>query len=140
MSVSTFNGINIAMRGLIAQQRALDTTTHNIANANTEGYTRQRVQLQSTGTAGYGVWSKNAAGIGPALWHWFQNADVHRQGADEFGFRHAGASAGGNELGHREQVRSDFDVTWRGDSSPAVIHGGRRGSAREWLFDCGCGW
>ena len=47
MSVSTFNGINIAMRGLIAQQRALDTTTHNIANANTEGYTRQEAVLEA---------------------------------------------------------------------------------------------
>ena len=48
MSVSTFNGINIAMRGLIAQQRALDTTTHNIANANTVGYTRQEATLGAT--------------------------------------------------------------------------------------------
>jgi flagellar hook-associated protein 1 FlgK len=47
MGVSTFNGINVALRGLIAQQRALDTTTHNIANASTEGYTRQEAVLEA---------------------------------------------------------------------------------------------
>ena len=45
MSISTFNGLNVALRGLLAQQRALDVTTHNIANANTEGYTRQEAVL-----------------------------------------------------------------------------------------------
>ena len=33
------------LSGLLAFQRALDTTAHNIANANTEGYTRQRVEF-----------------------------------------------------------------------------------------------
>jgi flagellar hook-associated protein 1 FlgK len=39
--VSTFNGLNIALRGLTAQQRALDVTSHNIANVETPGYSRQ---------------------------------------------------------------------------------------------------
>ncbi len=38
---STFFGLNIGVKALQAQQRALDVTSHNIANANTEGYTRQ---------------------------------------------------------------------------------------------------
>jgi flagellar hook-associated protein 1 FlgK len=33
------------LSGLLAFQRALDTTAHNIANANTEGYSRQRVEF-----------------------------------------------------------------------------------------------
>ena len=40
-----FGGINIALSALYAQRQAMDTTGHNIANANTEGYTRQRVSL-----------------------------------------------------------------------------------------------
>ena len=44
--VSTFNGLNIALRGLIAQQRALDTTSHNIANASTDGYSRQEADAR----------------------------------------------------------------------------------------------
>lgn len=43
-----FGTFNIATRGLFAQQRAIDTTSHNIANANTEGYSRQRVTLQTS--------------------------------------------------------------------------------------------
>ncbi|EJL46898.1 MULTISPECIES: flagellar hook-associated protein FlgK [Brevibacillus] len=45
---STFHGIEVSKRGLFAQQSALNTTGHNIANANTEGYTRQRVNMQAT--------------------------------------------------------------------------------------------
>ena len=33
------------LSGLLAFQRALDVTSHNIANANTEGYSRQRVEF-----------------------------------------------------------------------------------------------
>lgn len=43
-----FDTFGIAKRGLFAQQKALDVTSHNIANANTEGYSRQRVTLQTT--------------------------------------------------------------------------------------------
>lgn len=45
---STFFGLNIGYKGLSAQQRALDVTSHNIANANTEGYTRQDVIMQAS--------------------------------------------------------------------------------------------
>lgn len=45
---STFLGIEIAKRSLAAHQQALDVTGHNIANANTEGYSRQRVKLEAT--------------------------------------------------------------------------------------------
>lgn len=45
--VSTFNGLEMAKRALSAQQAAMYTTSHNISNANTEGYTRQRVNFQA---------------------------------------------------------------------------------------------
>ncbi|MFN8109596.1 MAG: flagellar hook-associated protein FlgK [Thermoleophilia bacterium] len=45
---STFFGLNTALSGLVAQQRALDTTNHNLANVNTEGYSRQRVSTQAS--------------------------------------------------------------------------------------------
>lgn len=37
--------LGTAITGLQAFQRSLETTSHNIANANTEGYSRQRVEL-----------------------------------------------------------------------------------------------
>lgn len=42
---STFGGIEISKRSLFAQQTALLTTGHNVANANTAGYSRQVVNL-----------------------------------------------------------------------------------------------
>lgn len=45
---STFHGLEVSKRGLFAQQSALNTTGHNIANANTEGYSRQRVNMETT--------------------------------------------------------------------------------------------
>jgi flagellar hook-associated protein 1 FlgK len=47
-SVSSFFGLQTSLRGLLAQQRMLDTTGHNIANANTAGYTRQQAVLQAS--------------------------------------------------------------------------------------------
>ncbi|WP_077214813.1 flagellar hook-associated protein FlgK [Bacillus dakarensis] len=46
--VSTFHGLEVAKRGMYAQQTALSTVGHNVANANTPGYTRQRVDFQTT--------------------------------------------------------------------------------------------
>lgn len=48
MSISTFMGLETTLRGLLAQQRALDITAHNIANTNTQGYTRQQANLTPT--------------------------------------------------------------------------------------------
>jgi flagellar hook-associated protein 1 FlgK len=44
-SIPAYTGIETALRGLEAAQAGIDTTGHNIANANTPGYTRQVVDL-----------------------------------------------------------------------------------------------
>jgi flagellar hook-associated protein 1 FlgK len=48
VSISTFMGLQTSLRGLLAEQRALDVTSHNVANANTEGYSRQEAVLQTS--------------------------------------------------------------------------------------------
>jgi flagellar hook-associated protein 1 len=45
---STFHGLETARRGMFTQQTALQTTGHNISNANTPGFTRQRVNFEQT--------------------------------------------------------------------------------------------
>lgn len=45
---STFQGLETARRAMTSQQSALLTLGHNIANANTPGYSRQRVNLTAT--------------------------------------------------------------------------------------------
>jgi flagellar hook-associated protein 1 FlgK len=55
---STFSGLEIGRKGLQTQQKALDVTGHNIANANTEGYTRQRAVMQATQPFAYPSFSR----------------------------------------------------------------------------------
>ncbi len=43
-----FGTLNISKRGMFVQQKAIDVTSHNIANANTEGYSRQRAKIETT--------------------------------------------------------------------------------------------
>jgi flagellar hook-associated protein 1 FlgK len=45
---STFFGLEIGRRALMTSQLALDVTAHNIANANTDGYSRQKISLTAT--------------------------------------------------------------------------------------------
>lgn len=45
--MSTFIGLHTSLSGIRAGQRGLDTASHNVSNANTPGYTRQRVNLAS---------------------------------------------------------------------------------------------
>lgn len=61
---SQFFGLNIAYKGLLASNAALNTTSNNIANVQTEGYSRQQVLQQASdalrvfqtyGCAGAGV-------------------------------------------------------------------------------------
>lgn len=43
---STFSGIELGKRSIMANTDAITTAGHNISNANTEGYSRQRVQIK----------------------------------------------------------------------------------------------
>lgn len=53
---STFHGIETSKRSLFAQQAAMNTIGHNIANVDTEGYSRQRVNLtESRSIEAYGM-------------------------------------------------------------------------------------
>ncbi|MDO8184467.1 flagellar hook-associated protein FlgK [Conexibacter sp. JD483] len=64
MPISSFMGLQTSLRGLIAHQQALNTTGHNLANANTVGFSRQEAVLAAmpaltlpvnSGTTGYGA-------------------------------------------------------------------------------------
>src|SRR3954463_2721407 len=41
MAIPAFSGLNTALRGVQAQQAALNVVSHNIANVETPGYSRQ---------------------------------------------------------------------------------------------------
>lgn len=58
-----FDTFTIAKRGLNVQQSAINTTSHNIANANTEGYSRQRSVAETTKPFG-GMSRFDTSGVG----------------------------------------------------------------------------
>jgi flagellar hook-associated protein 1 FlgK len=71
MPISTFFGLETTLRGILAHQQAIDTTGHNVTNANTEGYSRQTATLGATDpfmiTAGVGngnVMAHIGSGVG----------------------------------------------------------------------------
>lgn len=65
---STFTGFYTASSALNASQRGLDVTGQNIANANTRGYSRQRVDLYSLSpTGGRQQYALSAPGCGTGV-------------------------------------------------------------------------
>ena len=65
--MSTFSGLNAATTALWAQRRSLDVTGQNIANVNTEGYSRQRADLQAIGGSPVPAFYSVSPGIGAGV-------------------------------------------------------------------------
>lgn len=65
--MSDFAGLRIALSALYAQRRGLELTGHNVANANTEGYSRQRIDMVNAGApavpAFWSKWMGDGAGV-----------------------------------------------------------------------------
>ena len=61
--MSMFYGLEIARKGLTASQKGLEVSGHNIANASTPGYSRQRLSLNAVEPpTGYMKYSNGAKG------------------------------------------------------------------------------
>ena len=57
--MSDFSGLRLALTALEAHKRGLEVAAQNVANANTEGYSRQRVDLVAIGAPAVpALWSK----------------------------------------------------------------------------------
>ncbi len=65
--MGTFDGIQIGSTGLGAQRRGVETAGQNIANVNTEGYTRQRVDITADSgpitPAFHSTWTASGLGV-----------------------------------------------------------------------------
>ncbi|MGZ4660268.1 MAG: flagellar basal body protein, partial [Arthrobacter sp.] len=90
--MSTFGALNTAYRGLTAAQQGLNVAGQNIANAATEGYTRQRVQQSSIAAPAQGLFGSGRPESGNGV-----SVDgIARLGSSilDAGVRSAGAQAG----------------------------------------------
>ncbi len=90
---STFFGLGIAKSGLFVSQRALNVVSHNVANANTPGYSRQRLDSRATspeflpavaGALGTGVDSEAVKQIRDAFLDFKVRTEMTTQGEWEF--------------------------------------------------------
>jgi flagellar hook-associated protein 1 FlgK len=112
MSIPTLQGLQTALSGLIANQQAIDITGHNIANANTEGYSRETAALQTnppiTIPAASPLTGKGAqlgTGVAVANYTRIRNSYLDSQYRTQNGAL-SGASAQAEEL---EQAQSAFN-------------------------------
>lgn len=90
--MSTFGALNTAYRGLTAAQQGMNVAGQNIANAATEGYTRQRVEQSSLAAPARGLFSGGALQPGQGV-----SVDAIARLGNSFldgGVRSAGAQAG----------------------------------------------
>jgi flagellar hook-associated protein FlgK len=86
--VSDFAGLRIALSSLYAQRRGMEITGHNVANANTAGYTRQRVDLQAIpGAIGgaFATWDGGGQGVRVAEFVRYRDAFLEIRAALEHG-------------------------------------------------------
>ena len=65
MPISSFYGLQTSLRGLLAQQRALDVAGHNVANASTAGFSRQEAVMAAS--PAYVVPASTGTGAGAHL-------------------------------------------------------------------------
>lgn len=87
----TFYGLEIAKTGLFANQKGLELTGHNVSNAATEGYTRQRLNLSSI----EGPYTQVIVSTG-----------------------HKATTGGGVKVNYVEQVRNQFlDIQYRNENA-----------------------
>lgn len=128
---STFSGLSTALSSLYTHRRALDVTGQNVANANTEGYSRQRVDMEALSgmpvPALHSVWDGAGAGVGTAGITRLRDAFLESRGRAEHAYSsYLGAQ---NEVYVRLEgvfaepsdtaLASQFDDFWAGWSDVA---------------------
>src|SRR3954454_10156339 len=124
MSVSTFLGIQTALRGLMAQQRALDTAGHNVANANTEGYSRQEAVM----TAAQAQTLPSGSAVAGGIMQLGTGVDVSaytrvRDGFLDLQYRAQNMSLGGFEAKSRVLEGAELALAEPGDNGLSTMIG-----------------
>ncbi len=79
-----FDALNIGMRGLHAAQSSIDVTGQNISNANTEGYSRKRVN-QSADSVNDDSFGERGIGVEVVEIQRIRNAFLDRQTWEQVG-------------------------------------------------------
>jgi len=104
--MSSMSALTTALSALYAQRRGLDVTGHNIANANTDGYTRQRVEFSAnagpTSPAVFSRWTGVGQGVDVAGISRLRDAFLELRSNTEHGVL--------GELGTRQQILARIEL------------------------------
>jgi flagellar hook-associated protein 1 FlgK len=118
MSIPAFTGLNTALSGVQAQQAALNTVAHNIANVETPGYSRQEAVFSSSPSLRLGA-GATADGQGAQLGTGVQ-VQQYRRLRDDFldlQFRTQNMAAGQSDVATKRLsvVQSSLATNTKGD-------------------------
>lgn len=118
MSIPAFTGLNTALSGVQAQQAALNTVAHNIANVETPGYSRQEAVFSSSPSLRLGA-GATADGQGAQLGTGVQ-VQQYRRLRDDFldlQFRTQNMAAGQSDVATKRLsvVQSSLATNSKGD-------------------------
>jgi flagellar hook-associated protein 1 FlgK len=104
----TFSALNSATTALWAQRRALDVAGQNIANVNTDGYSRQRADLRAIGGSAVPAFYSTSDGIGGGVSvdQVIRIRDIFLEGRGHA--EHASYARLSTEAGALEQVETAF--------------------------------
>jgi flagellar hook-associated protein 1 FlgK len=104
MAISTFFGLETTLRGILAHQQAINTTSHNVSNANTEGYSRQEAVLGATDPyrVAAGIGRTNSGHIGSGV-----NVEAFKRIRD--GFLDLQYRAQAMQVGHQQTMSRQLD-------------------------------
>ncbi|HWR36702.1 MAG TPA: flagellar hook-associated protein FlgK [Clostridia bacterium] len=127
---SLFGSISISLRALLAQQGALQTTTANIANANTPGYARRRAVMTEEAPVfeaglliGRGVTISSVESVRDRILELRIQDETQQQGASEayVGAMQSVETLIGNSDGIASQIDKFFNSITRLSTDPSDI-------------------
>lgn len=121
-SISTFGAFTTARLGIYAAQKGLDVTGHNIANINTRGYTRQRLDQMALRTGGaerYNSQYDGSVGSGVLCTGVSQLRDPYL----DIRFRNESSSVGSMDakLSVLEDLSSILDEVYKGADKDGIL-------------------
>ena len=127
--MSEFSGLNMALTALQAQRRGLELAAQNASNTNTDGYSRQRLDLQSVGSstvpALYATSNGQSGGVQVAGITRFRDQFLEIQAALEHGSL-ANLNVGSTKMQNIEQLFNEPSDTGLAQSTLGLLGGLRR--------------
>ncbi|GAB1694677.1 flagellar hook-associated protein FlgK [Krasilnikovia sp. M28-CT-15] len=111
-----FGALNTALSGLYANRRGLEVSGQNISNTNTEGYSRQRVQMQAVVGGSAAAMYARSDGLGDGV----EVTDVQRMRSEFLETRGRSEHAVGSYLTQQASIYNTIEDSFAEPSDTAL--------------------